>query len=243
MIKFNKKTLAACLALVGSVPLAQAQPTFQLDADPGIYVGGGEESTVSTSKQFTLYALFNLPNNYVSGADEANFYIVTSLVPSVPEPGGDFGSFSVNGENVSVTADLSFGSHPDVPPHGVFPTYFRQFQFAFDPTQTATPYNVQDDVGVPVDQAGTDFLYQAFDVDLTGLNEGYTIHFDLVGTYLVRQGQTGTREVTENAPFSHDVTGGGDDEPPGGRVPDGGVTMLLLGSVLTGFGLLRRKLS
>lgn len=225
--------------LVGLMPLAQAQPTFQLDADPGVYVGGGEESTVSTSETFTLYALFNLPQTYVSGAEDQNFYIVTSLVPSIDEPGADLGSFSVNGENVNVTADMSFSTPDGIAPHGVFPTYHRQFQFAFDLDQEATPYNVQDDEGVPVPDDGTGFLWQAFDVDLSGLADGYTIHFDLIGTYGVRQGQTGVRLVTETAPFSHDVTGGRPDEPPG-TVPDGGTTLLLLGSVLAGFGSVRR---
>jgi hypothetical protein len=70
-------------------------------------------------------------------------------------------------------------------------------------------------------------------VDMTGIADGYTVHFDLY-TY----GEKGGKRIsiTDFAPFSHDAEGGG-----GTSVPDGGATAALLGIGVLGLAAVRRK--
>ena len=131
---------------------AYAEPTLQLDILDGVY-DTNTETIVATSDQFTLYALL-LPDQDTLLGD--TFYISAALVPQT-STSTDLGSFTFNGTTIDVTADMVYGVPPleanlafdanDLSKHGIFPTYFAEFEFTFDPNNTATAYNTQDDAG------------------------------------------------------------------------------------------------
>jgi hypothetical protein len=77
-------------------------------------------------------------------------------------------------------------------------------------------------------------LYSAFTVDMTGLLDNYTVHFDLYNVKLDKQGNI---EIDQFAPFSHDAQGG--SRP----VPDSSSTMVLLGIGMIALEGLRRRIT
>ena len=104
----------------------------------------------------------------------------------------------------------------DLPTHSIFPTYFSEFGFTFLEANKASPVNVQDNASL----AGVDFGYNpttsAKDPngqtvtglpsrwDVSGVADGYSIHFDLYNTDVrdCRQGACSTVVSADDfAPF------------------------------------------
>jgi hypothetical protein len=220
--------LIFALAFAALVP-ARALPLLQLDASGGLY-DNSTETTVATTTNFTLFAMLNgLTQN------GGNYFVSAALFPAPSTVGGDYGSFVFNGQTINATADMVYGSPSQLPAHGIYPTWYKEFAFTFDPTQKFTNYNVQNVVGTHAgvtDNASGNSLYMDFIVDVSGLAAGTTLVFDLY-TY----GASGTGKV-KFAPFSHNA---GSGEGGGNLVPDGGMTLILLGTALAGLALFRRS--
>lgn len=226
------------LVLIGTLILsllplshALAVPSLQLDIDPGVY-DWSTGTIVSTSDTFTLYAL--LRPNFANTLHDT-YYISAALLPKTPD-GSDLGSFDFNGGTINVTSGMYYGVPPleanlskdpgDLPQHGIFPTYFREFSFGFAEGSTTASYNTQ--TGAPANGL---LYYRAFEVNTSNLSAGYAIHFDLYNTRLCRPGDI---DIEWFAPFSHDAESR--------QVPEPG-TMMLLGSGLIGLAALGRKKS
>ena len=196
---------------------AFAIPYLQLDAYPAGYVGGEEESVVTYSSQFTLYALVDSSQ----GSTLGDFYISVAIIPDPGETSPDLGFYKFDGETFNVTdggllsdgltpyEQMVYGTPPvddflikkGLPGHGVFDTYYREHSFTLAGGGRADLYNSQDNPGGPLQpefyNPVGDLYYQAFEVDATGLASGSALHFDL---YTMVNGKF------EFAPFSHDVT-------------------------------------
>ncbi|MGC8989148.1 MAG: choice-of-anchor N protein [Verrucomicrobiia bacterium] len=237
----------ACLLALAASELAQAIPKLQLYIAPGCY-GTTEESTVATANSFTLYA-------YLSGDyDSRAYYLSAAVVPSVgPAQQQGFGSFLFNGAEIAVTDDMLYGTAPietvaalqgfdsgDLPKHGVFKTFFYEFSLDFDSNETVAAYNV-----VTGEPASGKMYKKEFSVDVSGMPDGYGIHFDLYSKELkevvdrIQKGETVTLDydVDSFAPFSHDATGYRIPADPETPVPDRGTTAALLGLSMLAVGL------
>ncbi len=211
-----KKLLLAASASAWMVLNAAAIPALQLDASPATY-DNSSSTTISTTPNFTLYALLNS----LTPTAGTTYDIVAAITPE-QTTAANLGSFVFNGSTVNVTSDMTFnnGGNP----------------FAWNPANKFNNYDVSLVSGThtgPTTSATGNALYMSFNVDITGLDAGYTLWFDLI--QLDANGK-----VIANEPFSHAAQGG---TGGGSSVPDGGSTAMLLGMAMLGLGWAKRKIS
>ena len=225
---------------------ANAVPILQLDIGGGHYVDGTDESIVTDDAQFDLYALGTPGGNTSSSALlSGTFYLSVAITPIITTP-LDFGSFVINGVTYDIT-DMVFGTPPvdtyygtpeaGLPTHEIFDTFYLQLVVDFVSTDQTSTYNSQDNPG-GINTAGTGTYFDAFTVDISGMNAGYGLHFDLYNA-VVANGPTGALgDLDEGifAPFSHDAH----TNCCTTQVPEPG-TLGLLGIGLIGIGIQRRR--
>lgn len=220
--------LATGLLVVGMGGVAQALPTLQIGIEDGYY-DGSTETVMVDSDIFTFYALSDT-------LDYSPYKIALSLIPNPSlrpdSPAvGDFSVTASTGVGSSTISNWIYGTPDNLPTHDVFPTWYKEIQFAYNGESLAEPYNVEQDPDGWVAWDGANFLYSgAFNVDMSGIESGYSLHIDLYST----DGITTGKNIIF-APFSHDGQGGGDPVPEP-------ATMLLFGTGLAGLaGVTRRR--
>lgn len=253
--------LAVILVLAAGAP-ANAIPKLQLDIAGGTY-DYSTQTIVASESAFTLFAYLVPDSRYNTLSDD--YYISASIVPNVGPDDANLGYFTFDklgdaapATTVDVTADMSYGYPPleqaisqngwmawdsgDLSPHGVFPTFFSEFGFKFDSANKVRQYNTQDRAqsGGSIDlsyYSGTSKMYYAaFSVDISGLDPGYAIHFDLYNTKI--KGCIDV-DITSFAPFSHDAESGY-NEPPSVPEPST-IALTAIGAAAAGLYLRRRK--
>lgn len=203
--KLKRTALAFSLALM-TVP-AWAVPTLQLDIQGGTY-DNSTQSILASSNTFSVFAYGLVSKTSVTD----NFFLSISLL-GIDQPGGNFGSMTVNGSTtINATSDMGWGTPPvdsimrewdpgDLSPHGIFPAYFKEIGFQFNTDDKSGEYNTQDSAGSgPI--AGTAMYYKRFDFDVNGLTPGLSVHFDLYNQKFSKGQEI---DVNKFAPFSHDA--------------------------------------
>lgn len=221
-------------------------PFLQLDIGGGLY-DNVDQSIYSQSKVFNLYALENtLAPGYTESIIDPEFHLAVALIPSVgynlPIPA--YGSVKVNNTAYLPSSSAwQYGvppagiNYPLLGTHGIYETYYMEFTFAFDSNSKAVAYDTQYNPGGFQTSATGDFLYQKFDIDVTQLDPGYELHFDLYRTgWDAGKGKRLIIYDTDFAPYSHDAYSGN-------FVPDSSTTIMLLGIALCGIGGLRSRMS
>lgn len=172
-----------------------AVPLLQLDIPIGDYDHNTQDSVVSDT-QYGLTAILNEKylNNPINGSLTDSFYLSFALVSEFISGSGDYGSFTVNGNEIAVTADMIWGTPPseddDIAGHGIYDTWYYQYLFNFSNAEYELLYDAEWDT-YPGDQYG---YFMTFDVDVSNLANGIDLHHDLYNL-----------DGTLFAPMSHDA--------------------------------------
>jgi hypothetical protein len=191
-----------CLCLTG---VSRAGVLLQLDILGGTYDTVNED-VFTGNQSFTLRAYYDYSHPQ---ADITKAFISVALTPQTSTP-SNIGSFSFNGETVEVTKDMKWAAPPvdtgDLPSHGIYDTYFKEFEFTFAGAGIRNTVNVQDAAGTP-DTIGFSpstgkngdkgLKYVNFDITVN-LPTNFGLHFDL---YTINS----KSEIDKFAPFSHDA--------------------------------------
>jgi hypothetical protein len=249
-----------CIMVAGGASRAEAIPLLQLDMKGGVY-DPATETITAPGGSFELYAILT-PGQNATAAEIAalladTYYVSVGLTPQLNTAASlgsfDFGQTGTTPTTVDVTADMTYGTPPletflslqgfdpnDLAKHGIYPTYFAQFEVHFTAVDTTLAYNTANNPGgLTPDPTGTAY-YVSFTGDSSLLAAGYNLHFDLYSTDVLNCGKKGFPlcqdvDVDKFAPFSHDAE-------TTQQVPEPSSALFAaLGLAAAGFSRLRRS--
>ena len=266
--------LAAMVLLLGTAQRSAALPNLQLDIAGGFY-DETTQTVTAPGANFSLFAYLDLDRDLDANFDLASttFYLAVAVSPRqemVADP-GEFGTFfliepdGATGDHAFDDPGAQYGTpsavgaaaaycleNPndpqckDLPSHGIYDTYYKEFAFNFQTITEAEEdnfdlvsydYNVQNDTGLgpqteQVDGSSpTRMVFQEFFFNVVGLAENVELHFDLYAL------DSTTGELLGFAPWSHDAQSNGRN-----LIPEPS-SLVLFGSGLLGLARYWRRRS
>jgi len=242
---------AAFIAL-GGITAAQAEPSLQVDIlSLTTTYDNVNDDVVTQNSQFTLRLLGGAGTGKAVTLN-TEYRMSVALTPKTGPSSSNLGSFLLNGTEIDVTADMTFGTPPielfanneTLPSHDIFETFFIERSFQWDPLDLTQINNVENNPGDSTGACDPNFesclFFLDFSVDVTNLSPDVELHFDLYEpTFDAISGEI--EGISSKAPFSHDAsTNGRVPPPPGGGIPEP-TTIALFGMGLIGLGMLRRR--
>lgn len=202
------------------------------------YHGNGTPEAVTTPAALGSFTINSLGGGFTF-----------DMLPNAGDGGGaNPGTTGVTAATVDVTADMELGQPStehgkNLPTHGVYESFYAMAQFQFEGPPTLAGMNTQDDAG-KTPAPGSDMYARSFDIDTSGLNSQYEIHFDLFTEIDKGPSARGaSRYKLVKAPFSHDAASWppGDTPPgPSTEVPEP-AAFTLFGLGVLGLGVARRR--
>jgi PEP-CTERM motif len=224
------KAALICTIVAGGAARAEAIPLLQLDMKGGVY-DPATETIVAPGGSFELYAILT-PQTNATAAEMAalladTYYVSVGITPQLNTASSlgsfTFGQTGTTPTTVDVTADMTYGTPPlesflslqgfdpgDLAKHGVYPTYFSQFEVHFTAVNTTLAYNTANNPGGLTPSSTGTAYYVSFKGDSSLLAAGYNLHFDLYSTEVLNCGKKGFPlckdvDINKFAPFSHDA--------------------------------------
>lgn len=205
----------AAVSLSLAATPAYSVPTLQVDIAGGTY-DPVTETIVTANETFTVRAWLSPKQQNATELLSSSYVISMAIAPMVGSGfNPDNSSFVFDGQTINVTEDMEYGVPPledyvlhdpgDLPKHGVFETYFAEWEFHFDESAEYKKVNVQDDPGAAL-MTGTGSYVVQFTVDVSGLSGSVNgkqigVHFDLYNKTI----DPVDVDVDKFAPFSHDA--------------------------------------
>ena len=253
------KAAFLCTMVVGAATRAEAIPLLQLDMKGGVY-DPVTETIVAPGGSFELYTILT-PQTGATAAEIAalladTYYVSVAISPQLTTAANlgsiTFGQTGQTPTTVNVTSDMTLGVPPleqflslqgqdpgDLAKHGVYPTYYAQFEVHFTAANTTLAYNTQTSPGGLTPSSSGTAYYASFSGDSSLLSAGYNLHFDLYSTQLLNCGKAGFPlckdvDINKFAPFSHDAATQQVPEPSS-------ALFAALGLAAAGFARLRRS--
>lgn len=227
-----KKIAASILAGLTLAASGFALPILQLDVSGSKTYDEASQTIIANSSSFDVFALLNSSEDF-----DANdkYTLVAALTPRITQedPTLDVGSFLLNGNEIDAVADMDYGMIDGLEKHGIYETYYTVLSFDFTDATSVPAYNSEP--GESADGVST-LLRKSFTVDVSGLSDGYEIHFDLIGesTEVVTNGngkKTTTNTTIKAAPYSHDAESGSTSVPEPATLSLLGLSLLVTGFV------------
>lgn len=205
------KRLLVGSCLLGFSLSVFAIPALQVDIDGGTYVGGTEESTMTSDSEFTVNVYGKDSTTNVTGTDaEKTYYMSVAIFSTdgtIIDASTDFGSFMVGGTTYNWN-DLLFGLPPADETYKdinheplVKDTLYLELAFQFDVNSLIAGFNVADGN----DAENAQMYVQSFDI-VKNLTAGFEMHFDAyhLSALCDPLDKSCKEKVDVFAPFSHD---------------------------------------
>lgn len=256
--RFLAWSCAAFLLVAGRS--AQAVPILQLYVEGGTYDSLSETWTIDTTGTFRLWAIGNTGAESLIQSVKLSAVYDTGLTPTITLMGSQvtgvpYSSFTdpslaVDASYIRTVSDGStptLGDGSSLPPHGEYGAGRTWQEFALG-NFTLTDSPLADFNGastLPTSLQANKAQINVYDVEITGLSESATIHFDLYNSiWALKNGELKVRSI--NAPLSHD--GEATVDPPvivTEEVPEPASMALLAAGTLTTMGAraIRRRRS
>lgn len=258
MLKLNKLHKLSSVLIggiaamaVGGINATHAEPSLQVDIlSLTTTYDNVNEDVVTQNSQFTVRLLGGTGTQGKPVSLFTQYRMSIAVTPKTGPLSATLGSFLLNGTQIDVTGDMTFGTPPvelfanneTLQGHGIFDTFFREETFEWNLADVTQINNVQDNPGGSTGacdpQVEACLFFLDFSVDTAQLDPTVELHFDLYEPEFDSNDEI--VGIAEKAPFSHDANTNGRIPPEETGIPEP-TSIILLGVGLAGLSVMTRR--